>query len=235
MMACNITKLVFNIGIQASSVTFYVFAGSLACDQLRASPVHIEAVKNHLLRMMALLFRNPIWITMMMSSNGNIFRVTGPVFSLICIWINGLVNNREAGELRRYRAHYDVTVMTTRVSWTKKPKYRKSPNISGIKTPNVNVSRFTLQLPSPIHLYQLLRREWRCSRGSTDWRCYNYIRVIILLPTEMRLLLQIWWYNINNWIMHTTWYPFSVTYFKTYPLVKTVWWHRLQIMTEYRT
>ena len=33
------------------------------------------------------------------------------VFSLICVWINGWVNNREAGELRRYRAHYDVTVM----------------------------------------------------------------------------------------------------------------------------
>ena len=30
---------------------------------------------------------------------------------LICVWINGWVNNREAGDLRRYRAHYDVTVM----------------------------------------------------------------------------------------------------------------------------
>ena len=33
------------------------------------------------------------------------------VFSLICVWINGWVNNLEAGDLRRYRAHYDVTVM----------------------------------------------------------------------------------------------------------------------------
>ena len=67
----------------------------------------------------------------MTSSNGNIFRVTGhfagnsPVnsphkgqwrgalmFSLICIWINDWVNNREASDLRRYRAHYDVIVMT---------------------------------------------------------------------------------------------------------------------------
>ena len=32
-------------------------------------------------------------------------------FSLICVWINGWVNNSEAGGLRRYRAHYDVTVM----------------------------------------------------------------------------------------------------------------------------
>ena len=68
----------------------------------------------------------------MTSSNGNIFRVTGYLcgeftghrwiphkgqwraalmFSLICVWINGWVNNGEAGDLRRYRAHYDVTVM----------------------------------------------------------------------------------------------------------------------------
>ena len=33
------------------------------------------------------------------------------MFSLICIWINGWVNNREAGYLRRYRVHYDITVM----------------------------------------------------------------------------------------------------------------------------
>ena len=34
------------------------------------------------------------------------------MFSLICAWINGWVNNREAGDLRRYRAHYDVIVMS---------------------------------------------------------------------------------------------------------------------------
>ena len=34
------------------------------------------------------------------------------MFSLICVWINGWVNNREAGDLRRYRAHYSVIVMT---------------------------------------------------------------------------------------------------------------------------
>ena len=72
---------------------------------------------------------------MMTSWNGNIFRVndhlceefTGPpvnsphkghwrgalMFSLICTRINGWVNNREAGDMRRHRAHYDVTVMNT--------------------------------------------------------------------------------------------------------------------------
>ena len=64
---------------------------------------------------------------MMTSSNGNIFRVTGPLcgeftghkgqwrgalmFLLIYAWINVRANNRTAGDLRRHRAHYDVTVM----------------------------------------------------------------------------------------------------------------------------
>ena len=71
---------------------------------------------------------------MMTSSNGNIFRVTGLLcgeftglvnspykgqwrgalmFSLICVWINGWVNNREAGDLRRHRGHYNAIVMIT--------------------------------------------------------------------------------------------------------------------------
>ena len=70
-------------------------------------------------------------LTMMTSSNGNIFRVTGHLCGeftglrwlpstkasdakcQICVWINGWVNNREAGDLRRYRTHYYVTVMNT--------------------------------------------------------------------------------------------------------------------------
>ena len=75
---------------------------------------------------------NDLWY-MMTSSNGNVFRVTGslwggiqrsPVdsphksqwrralmFSLICAWINGWANNRNAGDFRRHRVYYYVTVM----------------------------------------------------------------------------------------------------------------------------
>ena len=38
------------------------------------------------------------------------------MFCLICVWINGWVNNREAGDLRRHRAHYDVIVMILVIS-----------------------------------------------------------------------------------------------------------------------
>ena len=33
------------------------------------------------------------------------------MFSLICAWINGWFHNRDAGDFRRHRSHYDVTVM----------------------------------------------------------------------------------------------------------------------------
>ena len=41
------------------------------------------------------------------------------MFSLIFAWMNGWVNTREAGDLRRHGAHYDVSVMImiTRLDW----------------------------------------------------------------------------------------------------------------------
>ena len=33
------------------------------------------------------------------------------MFSLICVWTNGWANNPDAGDLRRHRTHYYVTVM----------------------------------------------------------------------------------------------------------------------------
>ena len=78
-----------------------------------------------------------IWI-MMTSSNGNIFRVTGPLCGeftgpgefltqrpvtrsfdvFFDLRLNkGWVNNREAGDLRRHCGHYDVNVMILSIKW----------------------------------------------------------------------------------------------------------------------
>ena len=78
-------------------------------------------------------------ITVMTSSNGNIFRVTGHLYGkfiglrwiaitkasdaeLWCFLINGWVNNNEAGDLRRHRAHCDVIVMKN-AKWIWKYSY----------------------------------------------------------------------------------------------------------------
>ena len=47
------------------------------------------------------------------------------MFSLICAWIKGWVNNREAGDLRRYRVHYDVTAMNHQFLFTGTPVIMK--------------------------------------------------------------------------------------------------------------
>ena len=85
-------------------------------------------------RLKAYLYNDTVFsVNMMTSPNGNIFRVTGhlsgeftgpgefptqrPVtrscdVSLTCALINW-VNNRKAGDLKRHRAQYDVTVMNS--------------------------------------------------------------------------------------------------------------------------
>ena len=47
------------------------------------------------------------------------------LFSLICTWINGWVNNRETCDLRRHRTHYDVIV--TNIGKRKKCDILSSP------------------------------------------------------------------------------------------------------------
>ena len=48
----------------------------------------------------------------------------GALIFFICIWMNVWVNNRDAGDLRRHRAHHDVTVMT-KVSWNRLQTWRR--------------------------------------------------------------------------------------------------------------
>ena len=76
---------------------------------------------------------------MMTSSNGNIFRVTDPLWGkstgyrwipltkasdaelwyfFDLAWTNGWANNRYAGDLGRHRAHYDVTVLWNKICYS---------------------------------------------------------------------------------------------------------------------
>ena len=77
------------------------------------------------------------------SSNGSSFRVTCPLcrefigyrwipltkasdaelwyYLWSAPWINGWINNHEAGDLRRYRAHYDVIVMLNNLTFRELP------------------------------------------------------------------------------------------------------------------
>ena len=103
--------------------TLVIFGNSQWPVAIGARPLSATATRWHLNQM----------VDMMTSSNGNIFRATGHVcrdftglrwnsphkgqwrgaliYSLICVWINGCVNNRGAGDFRRYCAHYDISIM----------------------------------------------------------------------------------------------------------------------------
>ena len=60
------------------------------------------------------------------------------MFSLICIWINGWINNRESGDLRRQRGHYDVNVMV----WPRIP-YHVSTHWGGDKRADISQTTFS--------------------------------------------------------------------------------------------
>ena len=105
-----------------------------APDGPHVGPMNL-AIREASVKSPRLNHRRP-WL-MMTSSNGNIFRITSPLcgeftespvnsphkgqwlergalmLSLIYAWTNGWVNNRDIGDLRRHRAHHDVTVMHT--------------------------------------------------------------------------------------------------------------------------
>ena len=60
------------------------------------------------------------------------------MFSLICVWINGWVNNHAPGDLRRYHAHYDLHCNVVPPTWcgglaTSSPLSRHDP-ASGISS-----------------------------------------------------------------------------------------------------
>ena len=62
------------------------------------------------------------------------------MFSLICARINDWENNREAGDLRRRRGHYDVSVMTG--------SYRAYDSTKSL--PNITLADFQLGIENQI-------------------------------------------------------------------------------------
>ena len=126
----------------------------------------------------------------MTSSNGNIFRVTGPLCGeftghrlipitktsdaeLWCFlqsvpWINGWVNNREAGDLRRHRAHYGVFVMQ---NWQWKSRIVRMQTLLSSTASDVVV------MPTPRSPLTTKLVSWRISvvaRSAPIQKIYQY-------------------------------------------------------------
>ena len=121
------------------------------------------------------------------------------MFSLICVWINGWVNNREAGDLRRNRAHCDVIVMYPARDY-------KILSIHTVRSINISVMVIggTLyqivcercvqesEILNNIKLYPSLDQQWYCKTISSD----GFYIATYIINIMVRSLLDNF---VNSW------------------------------------
>ena len=185
------------------------------CRQCRRQGTsHNRIKKRHCFKCACLLVRHTDH--MMTSSNGNTFRITGHLcgnsahkdqwrgalmFSLICVWINGWVNKREAGGLRRYRAHYDVTVMQVpfcimcdnSMVIPRADRFTRSDNFArntGTNTSQFLWHQFVWLVHNDLKKRLVAENHWWFWQ-SKIFDCRNPVLVFKL----MKYLLQNFWYN----------------------------------------
>ena len=85
-----------------------------------------------------IFLRDRLWISSWIKSISN--ELEAFMFSLICASTNGWANNRDAGDLRRHRAHYDIGVMLPDADFV----YNKTDSmLSTFSTENNNECRFS--------------------------------------------------------------------------------------------
>ena len=79
------------------------------------------------------------------------------MFSLICTRINGWVNNGEAGDWRRHRAHYDIIVMISDER-SRSPLIKKSTLVHGLV--GVPSDNKPLSQPTLVQIDVAIWRHW---------------------------------------------------------------------------
>ena len=94
---------------------------------------------------------------------------------LICAWINSWINNRDAGDLRRHRAHYDVTVMIKIPTDTVSIKF-------GTCTSNKRSSHCTWVPRGPNYHH-------RCTYGCVCVACLYIIKISVACVNEKEYFL----------------------------------------------
>ena len=97
------------------------------------------------------------------------------MISLISAWINGLVINRVAGDLRRHRAHYDITVMV----------YCLMVDNSAIRELEIEL-KFWIKHCTPSQQWDCPYRIW--SHGST--KCFFFRGIMRFFPIKFIWILS---------------------------------------------
>ena len=130
------------------------------------------------------------------------------MFSLICTRINGWVNNGEAGDLRRHRAHYDVTIM--HVPWKRGDRFKSwkiiewsfHAHVIIVFTMMTSLNEDAFRINGPlwahvIHVFLLqwassnviqLNKESSCQWIDTPWRSCDTTIILCFHIRNCRLL-----------------------------------------------
>ena len=96
------------------------------------------------------------------------------VFSLICAWSNGWVNNRGAGDLRRHSAHFDVFVMNHNYLY----KCNTTLNILLISTLNIKLNN--RHACSKLSVSKKIRRRAEKSAASVKMSAYSTLNGMVV-------------------------------------------------------
>ena len=114
------------------------------------------------------------------------------MFSLICAWINGWVNNRDAGDLRLHRANYDVTIMIKcDTYWV---AYHEIPHV--VRSFLIGITYVLFNL---IFFLNLIRgtflNRWRLQHHCIYWSSWQYAGFRQWRGTKQALnhYLNQWW------------------------------------------
>ena len=107
------------------------------------------------------------------------------MFSLICVWINGWVNNREAGDLRRYCTHYDVTIM---LHFENKNISHISPSWESYEVYFVNINKV-----ESVEITLMLHKVHGISNHMHIDCLFDSLLMLRTKTTEMFIITGIWW------------------------------------------
>ena len=142
------------------------------------------------------------------------------MFSVIWAWINGWVNNREAGDLRRYRAHCDVTVMWTWRMWVKSPGIKPQQYTQQTRTVCVSVGMCCIRDIPVFHIAYVTELIWNSAKTrNCHQQNYGYENFTECLYNEIAKNKNI--QSKSNWCISCTIYVMqSITIFLMFTLYK---------------
>ena len=95
------------------------------------------------------------------------------MFSLICTWVNGWVDNRMAGDLRRHRAHYNVIIMHAAL---RRDCHWGLENVGNSHWTHEPIMQWGIRQPQtifrPINHKRVIQTNWRTCFIS-HWQSYS--------------------------------------------------------------